>query len=134
VLLACNSFGGGEKDDSDPVKAFLARYRAQINNLGFSGVMGICTAVAFKRVTREIAGLIGFGFIGLQVLSYYGYVNVNYDKIADDAQKVLDVSQDGKIDEKDLYGAWDKFKEVMGSHLPTAGSFSSGFVLGMYFG
>lgn len=59
---------------------------------GFGGVCGYCTGAAVKSIGKQIAGVLGAAFIGLQVLNYYGYIgNVNYDRISQDVSKVLDV-------------------------------------------
>lgn len=101
--------------------------------LGLSGVMGICTGVALKRATREVAATIGVAFAGLQVLSYLGYITIDYSRVQKDATKLADVNGDGKLDAQDLYSLWDKVKDVLGYHLPQAGSFSSGLALGFYY-
>lgn len=127
-----NGLGGAEGDDSsDPVKAFIHNYVGLLQKLGFSGFMGVCTAVAFKRVSREAATVVGIAFAGLQALSYYGYIHIDYGKVSGDAKKALDVNGDVKLDEKDLYSFWDKTKDVLAYNLPNAASFSAGFVLGL---
>lgn len=95
--------------------------------------MGACSAVIFKRLSQT-AAIIGISFAGLQALSYYGYIHINYDKASSDAKKALDINGDGKLDEKDAYALWDKVKDILRYNLPSAGSFSVGFLLGLRFG
>jgi uncharacterized membrane protein (Fun14 family) len=94
--------------------------------------MGVCSGAALKRASREAAIAVGMAFAGLQALSYLGYIRIDYGKVQSDAQKALDLNNDGKLDEKDLYCLWDKVYAVLGYNLPQAGSFSSGFALGIY--
>ncbi len=78
--------------------------------------------------------MIGITFTGLQALSYLGYVKIDYNKVARDANKVLDVNGDGKLDAKDVHDLVFKGKSVLGSQLPSFGGFCSGFAIGLYFG
>jgi uncharacterized membrane protein (Fun14 family) len=116
------------------MNSFIARHSDYINQLGFSGLLGFCCGIACKGISRQVATAIGVCFIGLQALSYYGYVQINYNKIQKDAVNVLDVNGDGKFDEKDLYTMWEKFKGAMSYNLPKGGCFSSGLFLGVYYG
>ena len=131
-----NGFGAGEGEDDkpDPMKAFIHQYVGHLQRLGFAGFMGACSAIALKRISREVAAAIGVTFAGLQALSYYGYIHINYDKVSSEAKKVLDVNGDGKLDEKDVYSLWDKMNDILGYNLPSAGSFSVGFLLGLRLG
>lgn len=47
--------------------------------------------MAFRRVGRALGVVIGIGFIGVQTASSMGYLDVNWNKIKDDAIKPLDV-------------------------------------------
>jgi hypothetical protein len=39
----------------------------------------------------------GLGFVSLQTLSYYGYINVDHVAIKKDFKNFLDLNEDGKI-------------------------------------
>jgi uncharacterized membrane protein (Fun14 family) len=93
--------------------------------------MGICSAVALKRVSRAAATVVGLAFAALQGLSYYGYIKIDYAKVNGDFQKVLDLNGDGVLDEKDLHSAWEETKRILAYNLPDVGSFSAGFLLGL---
>lgn len=95
--------------------------------------MGICSGVALKKATRAAAATVGLVFVGLQALNYLGYITIDYSRVQKDAQKLVDVNGDGKVDSKDLYSLWDKVKDVLSYQLPQAGSFSTGFALGFYY-
>ncbi len=105
-----------------------------IVQLGVSGCVGVCCGVAFKRIGKGIAFAIGLTFTGLQTLSYFGYIKIDYNKVARDANKVLDVNADGKLDGKDIQDLVVRGKTILGSQLPSVGGFCSGFAIGLYFG
>jgi uncharacterized membrane protein (Fun14 family) len=101
--------------------------------LGFSGVMGVCTAIALKRVSRQIAVVVGIVFGGLQALAYTGYISIDYKKVSNDAQKALDVTGDGKFDANDIKTLGNKAYDVLKHGLSAAGSFSAGFAVGFHY-
>ena len=69
--------------------------------------------------------------MGLQTLSYYGYVNVDHVKIQSDFEKALDLNKDGKVDKDDAKIASDKVMEVLQYNLPAGSGFGAGFLAGI---
>lgn len=71
--IQCASGGGagaaakGSSDPSDMISNLLDTYSEQINQLGFSGLVGLCSGLAMKRVSQEVAVTIGGIFALLQV-------------------------------------------------------------------
>eukprot|EP01039_Chlorochromonas_danica_P003510 gene3510-3845_t len=114
----------------DPVKALIDQYGDVIQQLGLSGVFGACSAIALKRVSQQAAVVVGVIFAGLQGLAYAGYININYKKVSDDAQKAMDVTGDGKFDKEDVKVIWQHLYDILAYQLPNAGGFSAGFALG----
>lgn len=108
----------------------LEKYGDLLTKLGLSGVMGICSAMALKKVSKQAAVAVGMVFIGLQGLSYAGYININYKKVSDDAQRAMDVTGDGKFDSKDIKAIWERLYDILAYQLPNAGAFSAGFSIG----
>ena len=74
----------------DPVKEFIEKSSPAMGEIGFGGVMGYCSGVAFRRVGRAMGVVVGLGFIGVQAAASSGYLNVDWNKIRDDAIKPLD--------------------------------------------
>jgi len=52
--------------------------------------MGYCSGMAFRRVGKAVGVVVGVGFIGLQSAKSMGYIDVDWNKIRDDAIKPLD--------------------------------------------
>ena len=52
--------------------------------------MGYCSGLAFRKASRAAAVVIGVGFMGLQAAKSYGYIDVDWNKVKDDAIKPLD--------------------------------------------
>lgn len=52
---------------SEIFNKYFGQYSDQINQLGYSGIVGVCSGYAFKRVSKEIAFAIGGVFVFLQV-------------------------------------------------------------------
>jgi uncharacterized membrane protein (Fun14 family) len=96
--------------------------------------MGYFAGAAVKRFGEEVAVVIGISFIGLQALSYFGYINVDYGKIKNEVEKKLDVTGDGKFDASDALAIWNELKKILTHSLPSAGGFSLGLALGLYYG
>lgn len=128
VSHAFNNSDGG----SDPVKGLIDQYSGLVSRLGFSGIMGVCTALAFKRVSRQAAVAVGAVFAGLQALAYAGYIKVDYQKVSDDAQRAMDVTGDGKFDKEDVKVIWSRLYDMLAYQLPNSAGFASGFALGFY--
>ena len=61
--------GGG--NNNDPISSAITSLSPMINKLGMGGLLGICSGYAFKRFGKEVAFVVGCGFIVLQVLINY---------------------------------------------------------------
>lgn len=131
------------KDDSknntnnkknDEITVLITKMSPLVSKLGFGGVMGYFAGAAVKRFGEEVAVVIGISFIGLQALSYFGFINVDYGKIKNEVEKKLDVTGDGKFDTSDALAIWNELKKILTHSLPSAGGFSLGLALGLYYG
>ena len=125
--------GDHNNGENDPVKALLKKSLPFLCSLGVSGGMGVCCAVAFKRISNQMAYLIGIGFTSLQLLSYFGYITIDYDKLTRDSAGVLDINKDGKVNEDDVLAVYDRSKSILTKHVQDVGSFLTGFAFGLYF-
>lgn len=104
-----------------------------VKSISASSVFGACVGVATKRLTSDAMYGAGLGIIGLQVLSYCGYININWHAIERDLVKVSDQNGDGKLNSDDAKIAAQKFIQIMKSGIPNAAGFLSGFAIGVKF-
>mmetsp|Transcript_18666 Transcript_18666/g.24492 ORF Transcript_18666/g.24492 Transcript_18666/m.24492 type:complete len:91 (+) Transcript_18666:318-590(+) len=84
-----------------------------------------------KKVGRAAAVVIGVGFMGLQTLSYSGYIQVDHATIKKDVENFMDLNKDGKVDEEDGKEAMNKLMEVFEYNLPSGSGFGVGFLGGL---
>jgi len=73
----------------------------------------------------------GVSFMGLQYLSYLGYIQIDYLKLSKDAQTVLDADKDGELTEKDFMLLWRRFLDIMSYNVPGGGGFIAGLLVGI---
>jgi len=120
----------GNKDPLDIVQQFIDKNSDSFGQIGFGGVMGYCSGMAFRRVGKFVGLVIGVGFMGMQTAKNMGYIDVDWNKIKDDAIKPLDMNSDGKVDAQDIEVLWKRSQAIMKDSVPEAGGFSAGFLLG----
>jgi uncharacterized membrane protein (Fun14 family) len=101
----------------------LAPYLGQIS---FGGLAGFATGFALKKVGRVALVIFGLLFITLQLLAYFGVVEVNWLRIQSYADPLL--RRDA------LQGFWNGLVGILTNNLPFAGAFIPGFLLGLRFG
>ena len=120
-------------DKDDEITALIHKFSPIATKLGFGGVMGFMAGAALKRFGEEAAVYVGVAFLGLQTLQYLGYINIDYRKLSKDLEKKLDVTGDGKLDVNDAIVVWKELKKILTFNLPSAGGFSLGVALGIYY-
>ena len=89
--------------------------------LGLGGLMGYAVGIAFKSAAKALGCLLGVLFILLQVLAYYGIVQVDWTAVAHHAQPATKVAET----------AFDKLWHIMTYNLPFAGGFAAGAALAL---
>jgi uncharacterized membrane protein (Fun14 family) len=94
--------------------------------LGFGGAAGAVVGYTAKKLTKLAAILLGSLFILLQLLVYFGFVDVRWDAVQGTAQQVW-TDADGVT-------LADKVWEVLAANLPFGGGFAAGFALGFKVG
>jgi len=93
--------------------------------------LGAAAGYALKVVGRIAAFGIGSGFIGLQTLSYLGYVQVDWRKVERDAATKLDVDGDGELTASDAKRMFQDVQEVLSFNLPAGSGFTAGLLWGL---
>ncbi|KAI8463269.1 MAG: hypothetical protein J3K34DRAFT_444513 [Monoraphidium minutum] len=115
------------------VDSMAALWRPILSNMGISGAMGGCSAAALKVVGRSLAAFMGLGFACLQLLTYHGYVSVNWTKVSEHARAALDTTRDGRLDANDYKRALKNGLVVLSQGLPSTSGFLLGFTFGLRF-
>lgn len=61
--------------------------------LSYGFIMGFCSGIALKKMSKAGAVALGAVFILLQSIAYAGYIHVNYEKLEHDLMSVLDLNK-----------------------------------------
>lgn len=93
--------------------------------------MGYCSGITIKKASKVGIVLVGTSFMGLQLLTYYDYININHQKIESEFINIFDLNKDGKVDNKDLILHYENLKKILSFNLPAGGGYSSGLLLGL---
>ncbi|CAB9520663.1 FUN14 domain-containing protein [Seminavis robusta] len=94
-------------------------------------IAGYCSGMAMKRVGQAAATVLGIGFVTLQTLNYYGYIEISHDKFKSTVENALDLNKDGKVDKSDIQRSFDKLMGVLSYNVPSGGGFVAGFLGGV---
>lgn len=115
----------------DAINQFLERSKVAGPAVGFGGMLGYCSGLAFKKVGKVFGVAIGLTFMGVQTAASSGYITVNWDKVKQDTfVKTLDANKDGVVNNDDFQLMWQKYSAMMTDKVPNAGGFAAGFMLG----
>ena len=77
-------------DKPDAVENTIEKLKPLLQQVSFGGVLGYCSGYALKQLGKATAFVVGIGFLGLQTAQHYGYIEVDWVKVRDDALKPLD--------------------------------------------
>lgn len=94
-----------------------------VGQITFGGLAGFATGYALKKIGKVLAVILGIGFLSLQLLAYAGYIQIDWTRIQQDVDPLLDQER--------LRGFWNQLLEVLTFNLPFAGGFTAGLVLGL---
>ena len=75
---------------SDPMATALEAAKPIIAKISFGSIMGYCSGYALKKIGKAAAVILGCGFIAVQTCVSYGYLEVDWNKVKDDAVKKVD--------------------------------------------
>jgi uncharacterized membrane protein (Fun14 family) len=108
------------------VEAVLNTLTPYLGQLSFGGLAGFATGYALKKIGRVALVIFGLLFMTLQILAYFGFVEINWLRI----QKIADPL----LEKERLQSFWDGLVGVLTLNLPFVGAFIPGFFLGLRFG
>ena len=117
-------------EKKDAVEQVIEKSKPILANIGMGGIVGFTSGIALKKIGKALAVVIGTGFIGLQLASVMGYVDVKWDNVAQSAKTKMDANQDGILDTEDVKEWWKRLKKLLTYKIPSAGGFSVGFLYG----
>ncbi len=98
----------------------LAPYLEQIS---FGAIAGFASGYAFKKVGKLLALALGLLFIAIQLLSYYGFVTVNWLEVQERVNPLLTTES--------LNGFWQNLLSVLTYNITFAAAFIPGFIIGL---
>ena len=99
--------------------------------LTYGFIAGYCSGFALKRAGQTAATVFGLGFVALQTLSYYGYIEISHNKFKSTVENALDLNKDGKVDKSDIRQSFDRLMGVLAYDLPSGAGFVGGFLGGV---
>ena len=88
--------------------------------IGIGGVGGFVVGYALKKIAKIVAIFLGIGFLGLQYLSYKGFISIDYS-----ALQIWILSLLGKSN-----GVQTWVTDLI-IHLPFGAAFAGGFYFGL---
>jgi uncharacterized membrane protein (Fun14 family) len=88
--------------------------------LGIGGILGYAAASFVKTATRVVAIIVGFIFIVIQVLAYYGIIEVHWDAMQSLMPSASTAAKSG------FSALW----KILVFNLPFTGGFGAGFWYG----
>jgi len=75
--------------------------------------------------------MVGAGFTFIQGLAYYGYIDVNWQRVQGDFVMALDFDGDGEVTIEDARAALRHLEKVLLFNLPAGAGFTTGLMYGM---
>ncbi|MDZ7707229.1 MAG: FUN14 domain-containing protein [Trueperaceae bacterium] len=94
-----------------------------LEQLGFGLVAGFVAGYALKKLGKLVSLAVGLLFIALQLLAWSGYVTIEWGRMQQDVEPMLQASS---LDE-----AWRSLVAIMTYNLPFAAAFVPGFLMGL---
>lgn len=106
----------------------LQRYGSQLT---VGTVFGFASAKALKFFGNVAVGALGTAFACAQALSYWGYIDIKYDKASADFTSTFDVDNDGRVTPRDISSLMDGLVGVLQYNLPGGTGFTGAFCYGL---
>lgn len=88
--------------------------------LSFGLIAGIIVGYTFKKITKLLAILLGLFFMGIQILAYYKFVSVNWEKVAEVTENAISATASTS----------PFWWNVLTTNFPYVATFSMGFIIG----
>lgn len=98
----------------------IAPYLQQIS---FGALAGFATGYALKKVGKVLAIVLGLLFVALQLLAYYGIVEINWGVVQDQVDPLLEPESLGSM--------WRRLVELLTYNITFAAAFVPGLLFGL---
>lgn len=98
--------------------------------LSISALFGIALGYSAKKGIKKLLPLIAGTFIALQVLAHKGYVNIEWNRMEQDAVAQLDMDNDGRLTQKDGIIMYKKAIVYLGYKIPSISALAVGAGIG----
>ena len=123
--------GKEPNEESQAESLILAAPKAIVARLGFGGALGVCAGYAIKQASKAVAVFVGGTIVFLQILQYFGYIEIKWQKIQRDAMRSLSSDGQESFGAKDVTYWSRRIMTVLTHQGPTAGGFAAGIYLGL---
>ena len=94
-----------------------------LGQLTFGALAGFAAGYALKKIGKFAAITLGLFFLGVQLLAYYGLVEINWLQIQEGVDPLLRPES--------LQALWRSLVDLLTLNLPFAGAFVPGLLLGL---
>jgi len=94
-----------------------------VQQIGFGAVAGFVAGYALKKVGKVVAILLGVLFVCLQLLAWWGFINVNWGVLQDQVDPLLSGES--------LQSGWRGLITLLTYNIPFAAAFVPAFIWGM---
>jgi uncharacterized membrane protein (Fun14 family) len=108
------------------------KYLPIIKEISISSLCGLAAGYVCKKTAKKALYAFGAAFITLQLLAYYGYVNVDWQRLENDAlTKVRGTRSSRQMDMDELKAILKRFAKKLSYRLPSTASFTIFFLFGL---
>ncbi|GIL44709.1 hypothetical protein Vafri_2230 [Volvox africanus] len=118
------------------VTAFVAQAWPFVRPLGISGIVGYACGIFVRRVMQMMVLGLAFVISAVQILAYFNWVTVHWDRINSDLAKLLGEGRDvassnsAGFDASTLLAmAFERLATVFSTGLPSLAGFATGLTL-----
>jgi uncharacterized membrane protein (Fun14 family) len=94
-----------------------------LQQLSFGAVAGFAAGYALKKVGKVLAIIVGLLFVAVQVLAYYGFVQVNWLAVQDRVNPMLESENLGRL--------WQGLVNLLTYNVTFAAAFVPGLLFGL---
>lgn len=94
-----------------------------VQQLGFGAVAGFVAGYALKKVGKVVAIVLGVLFVCLQLLAWWGFINVNWGVVQDQVDPLLRGDS--------LQSGWRNLLTLLTYNIPFAAAFVPAFIWGV---